>query len=388
MADVRLTFVTDGGKPIGNAKVSLQQTSHDFLFGCAFPTWHRGNQESEDRFKELFRILFNCMTTETALKWRALEPRKGQLNWKAADRMIDWAETAGIVAKGHPLVWGNGPKGSGVPRWMLSKPSRKIGRYLHKRVKKVVERYAGRLRYWDVINEPCHATWFEEQLGPDYMKNVLDYVREVDPEAKLLINEYNIIGFDREMEQLVDLIKDLQEQGAPLDGVGLQAHPGSRWLRADEITRACDRIGELGLEAHITELTVPLENQPIKGRPEGGVWDEEAQAEYFEMFFRTAFAHPSVKAITVWGLWDGMIWQSNGGLVRKDFSLRPVFEVLDNLINREWRTACTIETDARGECVLMGYLGEYQVEAEVSGKRCVGTFHLDGRDEAVTVALN
>ncbi|MEW6358846.1 MAG: endo-1,4-beta-xylanase [Planctomycetota bacterium] len=386
-AEVSLTLLADDGKPIANTEVRFEQTRHDFLFGCALPTWHRGNQEAEEPFKDVFSILFNYLTTETALKWRGLEPRKGQLNWKVVDRIVEWAESKRIAVKGYPLVWGNGPKGSGVPRWLLNKPDKEIARQLYKRVRRVVERYASRMTCWDVINEPFHATWFEDELGSGYMKEALGWVREAAPQAKLLINEYDLVGFDKELARFIKLAKKLQEQGAPLDGIGLQCHPGSRWLRPDEIISACDRIGELGLEVHITELTVPIEKQPVKGRPEGGVWNEETQAEYFDMFFRTAFAHPAVKAITIWGLWDGMVWQNNSGIVRRDFSRKPVFDALDKLINHEWRTTCVLKTDQRGECSFRGYLGQYHVETHAGSRKLTASFHLDGRSETASVAL-
>jgi len=93
------------------------------------------------------------------------------------------------------------------------------------------------------------------------------------------------------------------------------------------------------------------------------------------------------KAITVWGLWDGMVWQNNGGLVRADFSRKPAFEVLDSLINREWRTRVATKTDEGGQCVLKGYLGEYEIGAETTGKTLAGVFHLDGGTKSAKVTL-
>lgn len=387
MAEVQLGLVDAQGTPLKNTDVVATQTSHDFLFGCAYPTWNRGNCDKAPAFNEIFASLFNYLTTEVALKWRNLEPRKGQLNWRSVDEMVTWAESQGIAVKGHALVWGNGPKGSGTPRWLLNKSKEDVRRLVNRRIRKVEGRYAGRIQYWDVVNEPLHAPWFEEHMGSEYIRFSLQWAREADPAAQLLINECDIIGFEKEKRKFLKLLGDLKEAEAPLNAVGLEAHPGSRWLRPEEITEALDRIGELGLDVHITELTVPIDRQPIKGRDKGGLWTEETQAEYFDMFFRTVFSHPKAKAITIWGLWDGLVWQSHSGLLREDFSKKPAFDALDRLINHEWKTSAKLHTDAEGRCVLSGFRGRYRIEAKADGKRVRGAVHLSGDAPEQTVTL-
>jgi hypothetical protein len=86
------------------------------------------------------------------------------------------------------------------------------------------------------------------------------------------------------------------------------------------------------------------------------------QADEVVTHYKTLLAHPSVEAITWWGLPDGGWLNAPSGLVRADGSPKPAFEALDGLINGEWwLPPTTLMTDDEGRVRFEGFAGDYEV---------------------------
>jgi GH35 family endo-1,4-beta-xylanase len=64
---------------------------------------------------------------------------------------------------------------------------------------------------------------------------------------------------------------------------------------ADGMLRRLDRLGELGLPIHLTEISFCTP-------------DAQQRAEALETFLRLAYSHPAVKAIMLWGFWEKRHW--------------------------------------------------------------------------------
>lgn len=92
---------------------------------------------------------------------------------------------------------------------------------------------------------------------------------------------------------------------------------------------------------------------------------EARQADELERHYRTLLSHPSVEAVTYWGLSDKGMWlNAPGGLVRSDGTAKPSYERLRSLVKDEWWLAPTaMRTDAGGQVRVSGLLGDYTVSA-------------------------
>ena len=89
------------------------------------------------------------------------------------------------------------------------------------------------------------------------------------------------------------------------------------------------------------------------------------QAEEAVTHYRTLFAHPSVEAITWWGLNDGGWLKAPSGLVRINQSPKPAYEALHRLIKGEWwMMPTTLTSDASGQIRFTGTLGEYTLSCD------------------------
>jgi hypothetical protein len=83
-----------------------------------------------------------------------------------------------------------------------------------------------------------------------------------------------------------------------------------------------------------------------------------------EEMYRILFEHTQVKAITGWDFTDGMWLNAPSGVVRRDGTVKPSYELLDHLINHEWHTDETVVTDGEGNVTVTGFKGGYELIPE------------------------
>ena len=116
---------------------------------------------------------------------------------------------------------------------------------------------------------------FYDTLGSDYINLALTTAHAADPNAKLYINEYNIeyVGKSPNTIEIMaysvnfvgtkstamqDLIKQLQADGVPINGVGMESH----FIVGEVPTTLVENFqayADLGLEFAITELDIRME---------------------------------------------------------------------------------------------------------------------------------
>jgi len=360
-ADAKVRIVDAEGKPAAGVKVSIEQTGHEFLFGCNIYRFDRYQNDARNAaYERRFDELFNYATV--GFYWRWYEPQRGKPQYEYTDKVVEWCRQRGIRLKGHPLLWGNQ---AGVPTWSQGQPSPEIQR---QRVVDIMQRYQGRIEFWEVVNEPSHLA--EPKIDQPYR-----WARQADPRAYLIVNDYHVLGDG--CPGFLKLVTEAKQNGVPFDGIGIQAHePRTMRFPLDRVEEILDRYALLGRELHITEFTPASAGQKISGSHREGVWDEAAQADYAVKFYRVCFAHPSMRAITWWDLCDDGSWLPGGGMLRADMSPKPVYEQLKRLIHEEWKTRVTETTDAAGRFSFRGFCGEYRVVIELPGGKVERPFQL------------
>ena len=360
-ADAKVRIVDAGGRPLPSVKVSVEQISHEFLFGCNIYMFDRYKSEAQNAaYKKRFEELLNYATV--GFYWRWYEPQRGRPNYQYTDKVVAWCRDHGIRMKGHPLLWGDS---AGVPPWSQGQPSPEIQR---QRVQDIIGRYRGKIEFWEVVNEPSHLA--EPKIDEPYR-----WARQVDPRSCLIVNDYHVLadsgpGFFK-------LLTAAKRNGVPFDGIGIQAHePRTMRFPLDRVQEILDQYATLGKGLNITEFTPTSAGQKITGSHRAGVWDEAAQADYAVKFYRVCFAHPAMRAITWWDLSDQGSWLPGGGMLRADMSPKPVYEQLKRLIHQEWKTALHATTDNNGRFSFRGFCGTYRVVLDVQGRELERRFQV------------
>jgi GH35 family endo-1,4-beta-xylanase len=200
-----------------------------------------------------------------------------------------------------------------------------------------------------------------------------------------MLNEattFSWLQFSEETSPYYQLIRAMLDRGARVDEIGMQLHifneqtwqkvlAGTQFLPS-EMFRVLDHYGKLGRPLAVTELTIPS----IPKTPAG----ERDQATVTRNFYRLWFSHPRVEAISWWNVVDDTAVQGedkwSAGLVRRDFSPKPAFEVLDQLINHEWKTRLEARSAPTGTVEFRGFHGDYTVTATFGGRTLTKTFSL------------
>ena len=153
-------------------------------------------------------VIANCqiVVPEGEMKWPDIHPARGEYQFEKADLLMDFARQNNIEVRGHTLAWYGG-----MPAWTAAIDSRvEAERELVDHIETVVSRYRGAIPSWDVVNEPL-VDWPEgptslrpsiwtRQLGPDYLPIALRATAAVDPDAQLVLNEYDIEFGDQHIE--------------------------------------------------------------------------------------------------------------------------------------------------------------------------------------------
>jgi len=382
-AAVTITLQAADGAPIANARMTFRQTRHEFIFGnILFEFDQFAAAEENERFKQEFKRLFNLAVLP--FYWSNYEPSPGEFpELKGLDEMIAWCESNEIIAKGHPLVWRNP---SGYPEW-LPEDREKVTELLRARVESTVAQYQGRIKIWDVVNEPTHLPRFGRQSVFDYVLDSFQRARAKDPHARLSINEYGIEGHDFGYGPYYRLVRKLLKRGAAIDLIGIQGRePRTDWVPAWKLWLTLTAYSRLGLPIHITELTVPSAELPITNSWKKGVWTEQDQADYLESYYKLCFSMPAVEGIIYWGLYDGTAWVKNGALLAPDWRRKPSYQRLDRLINQQWHSQGNAVTDRNGSFEFSGFYGQYQITLADTGQKFMVTSSKTGPNSFVLTA--
>ncbi|KAL6883342.1 hypothetical protein ACP4OV_010756 [Aristida adscensionis] len=329
---VRLVARGAGGEPLSHANVSIELLRMGFPFGNAM------SKEILDTsaYDKWFTSRFTVATFENEMKWYSTERSRGQESYKVADAMLKLAHKAGIKVRGHNVFWDDQ---STQMRWVRPMSVEQLKAAVHRRLKSVVTRYAGKLIHWDVVNENLHFNFFESKLGPTASAQIYHEVGQLDHTAVLFMNEFNVLEQPGDPNAVpgkyaakMDGIRSYPGNGGLKLGVGLESHfatPNLPYMKA-----ALDTLAKLKLPMWMTEVDV------VKGAD---------QVKHLEQVLREGYSHPSVDGIVMWAA-----WHAKGCYVMcltdNSFKNLPVGDLVDKLIG-EWKTHRTAAVADEGGAV-------------------------------------
>jgi len=374
--DATIKFMSRDGKIIRDAKVEITQKTHDFLFGCIiFDLIRNENTYKEDLFRTRFKQIFNLAVFP--FYWPSYESQQGFTQWEGMLETIEWCKANSITTKGHPLVWATY---SGTPDWLREYSVAETEELLKTRVLNITAGFRDKIELWDVVNEPVNVKTWKNKVGKfdddndwgitepippiaDYVEQALKWAHQGNTEATLMINEYRTLADQEIRKRYDDLLTELKKRNAPLGGIGIQAHePRQEWFSPLEIWKTFDLYYRHGYPIHITEYHPQSSGVPITGNWRKGAWTPEAQTESTQQFVTLCFGHPAVASINWWGFSDRNIWLPGGGLVDEEYNPKPVYTMLDKLINQTWRTNTEVITNNQGTISFRGFFGEYEIK--------------------------
>lgn len=414
-SDAALRLVDREGKPLAGVEVRIEQTESDFKWGeqlWGLDTIFRNGFAKTDYVRHYTRRFTECLNAANCLTYWTEAPRNDgpkHMEFQGVDCMdgfedqVNWARQNGLTTKGHPIFWSI-PKC--YPEWLKRYPIDTQWKFIEVRVRNLVARFKGKVKIWDVVNEPMWEAapknlptrhWPHLESLDDiceYIVPVLRWAREEDPDACFIVNDYgmemdspgrdirhldgHIVTAKSQRDRFTALFRRLRELGAAPDGLGMQSHTGS-WMTPAEQNNILDDFATSGVPLHYTEFWAHNDHL-IKAGIDPKI-AEEMKADYIAQVMTIAFAHPSVASFFFWG----DIGKSFGFRQDHNSNSGPcssntptiVYERARKLLREEWRTRLSAVSDADGCIRFNGFFGDYSLRHDLSPGMCSGkTFSL------------
>jgi endo-1,4-beta-xylanase len=276
---------------------------------------------------------FSIVTPENCMKPQSLQKTQGNLDFRIADRFVDFAVSKKLRIVGHCLVWA---KDDRTYDWYYQdgeQPASKefLLNRMRADIRTTVGRYKGKIAMWDVVNEALddgdeylRPSGWSKTCGEEFIAEAFRCAHESDPDALLIYNDYNN-ELPKKREKMLRLIRSLQAQNVPLHAIGLQGHYEIDKLPLKELEDTIIAVKELGLKVVISELDIDV-------IPRGRWWSEggkfrdemslinpyanacppeilEKQAALYGDLFRVFVKHSdAIVRVSFWNLHDGESW--------------------------------------------------------------------------------
>lgn len=352
--------------------VKIEQLSHSFIFGGNIFLFGQLETTQQNRqYENTFGALFNSATLP--FYWKTLEPEQGKPRYTAGssyifrrppvDPILEFCESNKIMTKGHAIIYGM--RRWGHPDWMPS-DRKEMEFYFEKHIQELALRYKDRIQIWDVVNEPVDQA--NRGIMPDdYTYKSYKWAMKYFPESVIFnINDIDFKSGIPYTRRYVEIARNMLDRGIRIDNVGAQMHifnpveaqkiaEGDNILTPAKLTDVVDCLNEVGRPVHVSEVTVCAPDSTSIG--------SAIQAVIAENLYRFWFSCPNITGITWWNVVDGggaPGEPSYSGLYDKRMRKKPVYETLDRLINREWKTSLTTTSNAQGVVRFRGFKGHYR----------------------------
>ena len=337
--DFQLTFIPP--PTIQSDIPSIFETLADFFpVGAELDTSDISGVHSQLLLKH-----FSSIVSGNDMKWSSVEPTEGNFTFGVADQEVAFAQKNNLLMRGHNLVWANG---SQTPAWVFLEADGKtplsasnpadvalLTQRIQNHIMTEVQHFGTATYVWDVVNEPLDSNQpdclshgpFYKVLGAQYIDISLQAARQfAPPDTQLFINDFNTDETPR-LNCLIQVVKDLQSRGIPIDGVGHESHNHVNFPDPDAIVQSIETFHKAfpHLKQQITEFDVSVyqanDNKSNFGA-NGGTVPQSIIAEqgwYLEKLFKgLRRLKGKLNAFTFWGFADDNTWLDSFPITRLD----------------------------------------------------------------------
>ncbi len=306
----------------------------------------------EKPYADILSSQFNLALADNTPNWYftdgGLRPSLTSYNYKQMDEVMAFAEQHKMAVQAHHYLWG---EEKWLPDWL------KEGKYskdqllniIHEHIQTVGNHYSGRIQEWTVVNEAFTRDqhlynlrdWWADNLGNDreaYIDQAFIWAREADPNAKLILNDFNNESINETSNNMYAYIREAKIRGVPIDGIGMQMHiDGNHPPTKDEVISNMKRFGELGVSVYVTEFDVNMDNLRTNG-----IGKDQIEGNIYYEMMRACIESKVCHSFSVLGITDKETWYNHIGLkdprplpFDKDYNPKPAFYSLRTALEQD-----------------------------------------------------
>lgn len=287
---------------------SLKGSAVGFSIGTAVRDSRLSGQ-----YDEVLQRDFNNLTSEFQMKMDVMYPAQDNYNFGPADAIVNYGVNNGMDIHGHALIWHNS-----TPNWVenFSGTDAEFEAMIEDYITTVLERYKGKVRSWDVVNEAIEDgsnelrnSVFRQRMGDDYIQKCYQFARNADPDVLLFYNDYNMASDSGKRAAMFDIVDTLNALDL-IDGIGAQLHISYNGPSRSDIQAVVNGTVSRNLLMHFAELDIRTnpegDNNVTALSSERAIAQSDKYKELAEIYNAIPLANKF--ALTVWGLKDNESW--------------------------------------------------------------------------------
>ena len=280
-----------------------------------------------------FNKYWNGVTSENACKWGSVEATRDNMRWSGADLAYNHAKNNNLSFRYHAIAWG-----SQYPEWIKTLTPADFQAEMEEYMAAIAARYPF-IDQIDVLNENMHLnTWNKQEhaagspyfragmggpgvTGYDWAIWLFEKARHYFPNAKLMINDFELETNGAGLNEILALVKVLRDRGL-IDGFGTQAHYFNLdGISSSTLQNALNNMAKSGVPVYVTELDM-----------KGKTVSEAGQRASYQTAFPVYWNHPAVAGITLWGYVEGATWATGTGILNSSGTERSAMTWLKEFV--------------------------------------------------------
>lgn len=381
--DMYISVKDESGNPIENVKVNAKLTKNEFIFGDTVMRREYMNMDPDLKSTELQKNFYDDYLNtiiDSYIKWENSCKNDGRESIQVANyTLTQWKKQV----KAHANIWDKyyPPELENI----VDMSEDEVDRLFTEHTISNMWCFKGKTIQWDILNEPYDSKVYRSVHGDNVFVNMIKTAKKVDPITPLYVNETGMEGKNKEEDQTREdgaarIVEALIDAGAPIDGVGIQAHcknlnyPQGFYWQIDTYARSVKNLA-------VTEFDMY------------SLADTEVCRQYMEDLMRVTYSHPKATGFLIWGHYDPNHWRADSNFYNKDYVEKYGHEVFRKLIMNEWNTNESGKTDKEGLYTVRGHRGDYEITVEYNGKKQTVPFTLvssqnDISDNRVDVVIS
>lgn len=271
---------------------------------------------NEKPYNDLLISQFNLALVDNQPNWHFIDadlrPSPTTYDFSRVDQVVDYALRHHMAIQAHHFVWGDE---KWLPDWLKQGgyTSDELLAFIHDHISVVGGRYNGKVNEWTVVNEAfsraqhlygLHDWWADHIGSQDYIDASFVWARQADPQAKLILNDFNNEIYSTTSNHMYDYIKSAKQRRIPIDGIGMQMHiDASRRPNKQEVISNMQRFGKLGVGVYVTELDVNMSS--VIGSAD---YKDHLQGEIYYDMMRACIESKACPSFAILGITDKESW--------------------------------------------------------------------------------
>lgn len=294
----------------------------------------------EKPYTDILTSQYEFATVDGEPNWTfndgSLRPRPNQYDFSRIDKVMTFAKANNMPVQMHHLVWG---EEKWLPAWLKNGDYSKdqLMKIMHDHIMTVAGRYRGQVREWTVVNEAFtrnqHANnltdwWADHTGGMGYIDQAFIWAHQADPNAKLILNDFNDDSVNSYSNAMYDYIKGARARGVPIDGIGMQMHiDGTNPASKEAVIANMKRFAALGVKVYVTEFDVNMNN--VAGTE---AYREQKEAQIYYDMARACIESKVCPSFAQLGITDKESWYNELGWTKseplmfdKNYHIKPDF---------------------------------------------------------------